>query len=110
MTDEEIIERGFKEFPPKPIDPHNVRCFQKRYDDEYGKKYFININKWSSMRHPYTGVSLEVSYEYDVQLYKKGSHDPVDLLFHNGWTINDVECYIQALWDTGLFEHYEIFE
>lgn len=110
MTDKEIIDAGFYVFSPSEIKSANIeKCFQKRYDDEYGKKYFITINKWKAMRHLYTGILIDPSYEYETQLYKKGSHDPIDLLFHHGWSINDVECYMQAMWNTGLFEHYETF-
>ena len=86
MTDKEIIDAGFYVFSPSEIKSANIeKCFQKRY------------------------ILIDPSYEYETQLYKKGSHDPIDLLFHHGWSINDVECYMQAMWNTGLFEHYETF-
>ena len=47
MTDEYIIEKGYKEFEPSPLKNNSIsKCFQKRFDDENGKKYFITINKW----------------------------------------------------------------
>lgn len=38
---------------------------------------------------------------------RKDGHEPVDLLFHDGWTIVDVEVAVAAMFETGAFEHYE---
>jgi hypothetical protein len=87
--------------------------FQKRYDDEIGKRYFITINKWRAFRHPYTGEEFPATYEYSVQLYKKdGRHDvkAVDFLFHSTWSVDEVEEYMNKLFETGLFEYYEKWE
>ena len=110
MTDKELIALGFKEYPPTRFDSDGIEgCFQKRYDDDKGKKYFININKWKEWRHPHTNEVEPPNYEYTSQLYKKNGHDPLNLLFHSSWTLEDVEKYMEALWNTGLFEHYEEF-
>ena len=53
MTDQDILARGYKEFKPTPF--HNsgiVKCFQKRFDDDNGKKYFIDIHKWDFSMYP----------------------------------------------------------
>lgn len=111
MTDKAFLSKGFSEFRPTAFDSNGVeKCFQKRYDDELGKKYFITVRKWSAMLHAYTGVESPPSYEYEVQLYKKGSHDALDLMFHSSWNLEDVEAYVEAMWGTGLFEHYETWD
>lgn len=115
MTDQDFIQRGFKQFPPTPrLDPDSMEThFQKRYDDEVGKRYFITVNKWKEFEHPYTHEKFESTYEYSVQLYKKsGRHDAkaVDFLFHSTWTLDEVEDYMQKLFETGLFEYYEKWE
>jgi hypothetical protein len=115
MTDQDFLSRGFKQYPPTPhLDSDGIEThFQKRYDDEIGKRYFITINKWMQWEHPYTREVFGPSYEYSVQLYKKdGRRDAkaVDFLFHNTWTINEVEEYMQKLFETGLFEYYEKWE
>lgn len=44
-----LVERGYKEYPPGPIDsPSTILNFQKRFDDETGKKYFIDVHKHSN--------------------------------------------------------------
>lgn len=112
MTDGMFLERGFHEFAPGPLDSPGVeRCFQKRYDGESGKRYFITVRKWSEHRHPHTGTVFPECYEYDVQLYHgEGNRDALDLKFHSSWTLDDVEDMMERIWNLGCFEHYERFE
>ena len=112
MTDELFLESGFREFAPGPLDSRGVeRCFQKRYDDEDGKKYFITVRKWSEQRHPHTGTVFPECYEYDVQLYHgEDKGDALDLKFHSSWTLDDVEETLERIWNLGCFEYYERFE
>ena len=111
MTDKEFTDLGFREFAPTPFDSKSVeKCFQKRYDDDVGKKYFITVRKWMEMIHPHSGERIPPVYEYDVQLYKKNGHEALDLLFHSNWTLEDVEDYMEKLWNTGLFEYYRLLD
>ena len=46
LTDEYFLNRGYKNMMSKN-DTVSVVChFQKRFDDEIGKKYFIDVNKY----------------------------------------------------------------
>lgn len=111
MTDLDVLKAGYKEYPKTCFDhPSVLRCFQKRFDDDVGKRYFIDIKKWEGCIHPHTGKSVDAEYEYDTQMYKKGSHDAVDILFHSSWKLEDVEDYLKKLFNTGLFDYYEKWE
>ena len=111
MKDKDLINKGFYQYSPTPFDNGNIEiCFQKRYEDNIGKKYFINIKKWGSWRHPHTGEFVPAAYEYNIQLYKKEGHDAIDLLFHDSWNLEEVEKYLDKLWNTDLFDYYEKFE
>lgn len=108
MTDKDLIERGYVEFSPSPFASDGITtCFQKWFKDENGKRYFITVNKWIEMRHPYTGATFPSTYEYETQLYKKNTHDAVNILFHSSWSIEDVEDYMAIMFDSGLFDYYE---
>ncbi len=110
MCDQDLLNLGFKKFSPSSFDSNDVEiCFQKRYDNEIGKKYFITVKKWKAWRHPHTGELIPPAYEYDTQLYKKDGHDAINLLFHSSWELEDVEKYLEAMWKTGLFDYYEKF-
>ena len=56
MDDEYLLERGYKEYLPNPVLDNEsiVKKFQKRFDDDFGKKYFIDVTKWS---HDYVPVN-----------------------------------------------------
>ena len=107
MTDKELIERGYKEYPPTAIHSRGIeKCFQKRFDDKDGKKYFIDVNKWSPWTHPHTNEVWGPNYEYETQLYQKGTHNAVNLTFHSSWNIEDVEKMVETIFQNGM-EHYE---
>ena len=106
MTDKDIIERGYAEYKPTIFDHHVEKCFQKRFDDEIGKKYFIDIKKYEPIVHPDTGEAYQHSYEYETQLHNVDD-EPVNLTFFAGWTMEKVEDYVKQLFDTGLFQYYE---
>lgn len=97
-----IQERGYKKY--KNQTKRNSRSFQKKFGDDKGKKYFINAHLYLTGKEDY-----ELSWEYESCLFSKGSHDPVKMLFYAGWTLEDTEEYLEKLWETGLFEHYEFW-
>ena len=110
ITEQKLLDEGFQKFSPSRIDPDSVeRCYQKRYDDETGIKYFITIRKWKGWIHPYTGEKAEPAYECSTQLYQKDTHNALDLTFHSSWTLEDVEKYLESLFDTGMYDYYEKF-
>lgn len=105
MTDQDILERGYHEYEPTMFDHHVEKCFQKRFDDEIGKKYFIDIKKYEPIIHS-NGDVYPHCYEYETQLHNVDD-EPVNLQFFAGWTMEKVESYVQQLFDTGLFQYYE---
>ena len=110
MTDQELLDRGFKQFNPTPFDSDGIEtCFQKRYDDDVGKRYFITVHKWKPMTHPHTHEVFPASYEYNVQLSGKANHDAVDVLFHSTWELDAVEDCLRKMFETGMFDYYEKF-
>lgn len=108
---DKLIARGYHEYLPSPLDHQGIqRCFQKRFDDEIGKKYFINVHEWESIRHPHTGEITGPSYEYEVYLETEEEHDPVRILFYSSWNIEKVEKYLDHLFSTGGYAYYEKWE
>ena len=100
MMDQRLIEMGYKEYTPPPFVSNNIeKCFQKRFDDEIGKRYFITVNKWNTLAGNI--------YEYETQFYKKDSRDAVNMTFHSSWGLSDVEEYLELLFETELFDYYE---
>lgn len=93
-NEELLIKNGYKKYKPSPIDNECITdLYQKRFDDDIGKKYFITINRWNS--------------ECTTQLYQKDTHNVLDISFHKDWELKDVEFYIEKLFNTGKFDYYE---
>ena len=114
MTDQDLLDRGFKRYPRAWFESDGIDvCFQKRYDDEVGKRYFININKWKPIedRNAPDGV-WPANYEYEVYFQNNDSEKrgAIKILLYAGWDIDEVEEYVQKLFETGLFEYYEKWE
>ena len=109
-----LIERGYKTFEKSNLDSKYIdRLFQKRFDDDVGKKYFITIKKWEPVDLKWTDEILGPSYEYITQFYfgnENNPVNPVNLDFFGGWDIEDAENKIEELWRAGNFEYYEKWE
>jgi hypothetical protein len=112
LTDEIILSEGYKEY--KPTKFHNqgvVKCFQKRFDDEAGKKYFIDVNKWYWRdivpAHRRDSWYKEYTYEFETQVYGIKDHDAIDLTFHSSWELEDVEEFVEKIFQTGMLDYYE---
>ena len=111
MTDKEILDRGYHRYERTQFDDWYVEChFQKRFDDEIGKKYFIDINKYEQYRHPSTGELTGSVYEYEVYLEPKNYKGAIRILFYAGATLDEVEKQVEELFATGNYEYYEQWE
>ena len=53
------------------------------------------------------GNQAYYGFEYEVPLYQKGTHMPLNLTFHKEWTLDDVEKYVEEIYMTGLFDPYD---
>lgn len=110
-TVEKLLERGYRRFSPSPIDGECVTdLYQKRFDDDGGKKYFITVKRWDFSRLDEGRNGIGPSLEYKVQLYAKETHAALDLTFFKDWEIEDVEAETERIYSTGPFERYEDWE
>lgn len=107
---DELIKRGYKEYEPSKIDSDRVKCIlQKRFDDDFGKKFFIDVKVWEEWVHPYTGEVFPESYEFDTQFSEGGR--PINVTFFGGeWSIDEVEDRMQKMWYEMDFDYYEVWE
>ena len=108
----DFTDRGYKQYRPTQFHSRWVSCcWQKRFDDERGKKYFIDINEYDNaemkLRMSRPEDAPDYSYEYEMQMYAKGTHDAVNLTFLSSWTLDRVEEFVEKLWATGEFDYYE---
>ncbi len=114
-TDEYFFNLGYKKYDKSQFDSDiTIYNFQKRFDDEKGKKYFIDVhkvsNEWFSVSEKNKERYVPYSYTYSCQLYKKGAHVPVNMEFFSDWTIDQVEEFVEKLFQNGELDYYEKFD
>lgn len=115
MNDEYFIERGYKKYSPTPhLDNDSVVTkFQKRFDDDFGKKYFIDIEKWS---HDYIPVHHRdkwwkpFSYSYNLYVTMFEEEKPIFLEFGTSWTIEEVEKFAENFFEKIKPNYYETWD
>lgn len=99
---------GFHEYEPTRFDAENIiTCFQKRYDDELGKKYFIDARLWDFSWSD--KVPENYHPELCMQVYQKDTHDAVNFTYID-WDVDQVEKFIDRMFELGLLEHYELWD
>lgn len=97
VGDKIIFDRG---------DVHNKDCFlgiiiRKNQDLTYHVLYFDDYEKVIDYNvKPYT-------YTFSCQLYKKDTHAPVNMEFFSDWTIEQVEEFVERLFQNGELDYYE---
>jgi hypothetical protein len=106
ITEKMILEHGYQEYRKSPYESECItKCWQKRFDDDIGKKYFINIHRWDLPPHPYTHEPTPTSYEFAVQLNHNGK--PIDFTLFSGWTIEEAEAWVEDVWKKTGCDYYE---
>lgn len=115
MNDEYLLERGYKQYKPMPhLDSDLIVAkFQKRFDDDFGKKYFIDVVKWShdfipkdrrdEWWKPYT-------YSYEVYTTMFENEDAMKIDFYSSWTLEQVEKFMEDFFDKMEPNYYESWD
>lgn len=114
MTDEYLYEHGYAKYPPTPFDDkYVVARFQKRFDDNFGKKYFIDVLRWSHDYIPmsYRGEDWELyGYEYQMQFSMYTEEKSLELTLFNSWTLEEVENFAEEFFKKMKPNYYENWE
>lgn len=101
-----LTPMGFHEFDPPNLSTYKnvTTIFQKIYDDEVGKKYFVDAK---ILDFSFTDrIKEDFHIEYECQLYQKGTHDAFNVTFID-WTIEQVESFIEDMFQNGKLDYYE---
>ena len=111
MTDEYLLEKGYRKYSPTPFDNESIVArFQKRFDDDFGKKYFINILRWSQDYIPvsHRGDYWEpYAYEYEIHFSMHEDDKSLKLHFFNNWSLEDVEMFSEDFFEKMKPNYYE---
>lgn len=115
MTDEYLLDRGYRQYSPTPVLDNDsiVAKFQKRFDDNFGKKYFIDVAKWS---HNYIPASHRdkwwepFSYAYHLYVTMFEEEKPIYIEFGTSWTIEEVENFAENFFKKMEPNYYESWD
>lgn len=114
MTDEYLLERGYTKYNPTPFDNDSVVArFQKRFDDEFGKKYFIDVLKWSQEYVPVERRDKwwkPFTYHYETQITMFEDQKPLNFEFFSDWTLEEVEQFMEDLFEKMQPNYYESWD
>lgn len=111
LSDKLFEESGYREYPKMSLDYETMeKHYQKRFDDELGKKYFINVDKFGRYFLPNGGQYVEECYEFNVQFKDKETNKPCNIKLFSGWTIEEAEKKVEEMWQSGLWGYYERWE
>jgi hypothetical protein len=112
--DKYLIDRGYAEYPPSSIDSRIVvAMFQKRFDDKFGKKYFINVKKNTQdfiPAHQRGDWWEPFSYTYEVQISIGEDDKTINLEFFSNWNVESVEQFMEEFFNKMKPNYYELFE
>lgn len=106
----ELKNNGYNEFtPPDFMNKFKdlLHAFQKRFDDEIGKKFFIDIYIYNELIHPHTKESFGFAVEASTQLTFTEKEYPVNIELFAGWDIKEIESKVQEIWEKCNANYYE---
>ena len=104
----ELERRGYKPFKPPDL-PHFAyieKAYQKRFDDNIGKKYFIEAYLYEDFELQ-NGKTIRGGVEFDTQIMDKENGCPINIRFFSGWSVDEVEERMESLFKSGRVRYYE---
>lgn len=115
MTDEHLLERGYKQYPPTPVLDNDsiVAKFQKRFDDDFGKKYFVDVAKWSN---DYVPVNRRDEwwrpFTYVCHIYYTmfKEEKPIFIELGSSWTLEEAEKFAENFFEKMHPNYYETWD
>ena len=103
ITKEQLIAAGYKPFKQKGIKEYTESFYQKRFDDDKGKKYFITLSEYDY--RTYHQVPYDFSYEPDVQFETHGVTFNATMLSPE--SVEQMEIFFENMWYNLGCDYYE---
>lgn len=111
MTDQYILEKEYTQYKPTPLDNESIVArFQKCFKDKLGKKYFIDVIKWSNNYIPVNKRDKywePFTYCYETQVTLDDDTKTLNLEFFSNWSLEDVEQFMENMFDKMKLDYYE---
>ena len=111
ISHELMLEAGYKAHHNHPFEKNAETSYQKCFQDDHGKKYFINANVYN-LEEIQAGMGKWWDFDLHLETEKGAVHIKTAQWFndsgvHSGRTIQDVEQYFEWLWQVHGSPYYE---
>lgn len=113
---EEWIDNGYKRhdisYDRREYNKLADFLFQKRFDDDNGKKYFITVYCYDRKKYPYEHQKIlpEIGYMATAQFVLGDDSPFFNIEMNNVSDIKEVEEYFDMFWETFKRPYYERFD
>jgi hypothetical protein len=106
LTKEALLAAGYNPFTQKNIKEFTNSFYQKRFDDEKGKRYFITIAEYDDRDLP---VHFDdFSYSPDTQFNSNGVTFEIEMLTPE--SVEQMEAFFERMWADMKCDYYEEWE
>lgn len=106
--EKKLTEHGYKKWIPySRIDIFDY-SYQKRFDDDFGKKYFIDFQFYDYMKyyHDY-GISVKASVTFNNDNEEPDKLDKPVWLDFDFNSIEQAEAFVEVMWKASNSQYYE---
>lgn len=108
--EKKLTEHGYKKWASNSrIDVFDY-SYQKRFDDDFGKKYFIDFQFYNYMKYYHDhGISVKASVTFNNDNEEPGKLDKPVWLDFDFNSIEQAETFVEAMWKASNSQYYELW-
>ena len=108
--EKKLTEHGYKKWIPyRRIDVFDY-SYQKRFDDDLGKKYFIDFQFYDYTKYYKDhGISVKASVTFNNDNEEPGKLDKPVWLDFDFNSIEPAETFVEEMWKASNSQYYELW-
>lgn len=108
--EKELVEHGYKKWVSDSHIFNFDYCYQRRFDDKLGKKYFIDFQFYDYMKYYHDhGISVKASTTFNNDNEEPGKLDKTVWLDFDFDSIEQAEAFVETMWKASNSQHYELW-
>ena len=105
ITEQELKDAGYRKHAGNGHQPYSDFFYQKRFTDEHGIKYHVELNHYAAITWP-NGQPMSESWM--AELHNNEPH--MTFQIHRPDSIADVEDRAEKFWRSMACDYYERYE
>lgn len=106
--EKKLTEHGYKKWITNSCIDTFDYSYQKRFDDDFGKKYFIDFQFYDYMKYYHDhGISVKASVTFNNDNEEPGKLDKSVWLDFDFNSIEQAEAFAEVMWKASNSQYYE---